>query len=54
MPVGQYKAFGAYRKDRLEGWLPGPVAGGVEHQQEELSKGPSATPRMTAIAVIAR
>ena len=24
-PVGQYKAFGAYRKDRLEGWLPGPV-----------------------------
>jgi len=25
-PVGQYKAFGAYRKDRLEGWLPGPVA----------------------------
>jgi peptide/nickel transport system substrate-binding protein len=26
VPVGQYKAFGAYRKDRLEGWLPGPVA----------------------------
>ena len=25
-PIGQYKAFGAYRKDRLEGWLPGPVA----------------------------
>ena len=25
IPVGQYKAFGAYRKDRLEGWLPGPV-----------------------------
>jgi len=24
-PVGQYKAFGAYRKDRLTGWLPGPV-----------------------------
>ncbi|CAN5379008.1 ABC transporter substrate-binding protein [soil metagenome] len=24
-PVGQYKAFGAYRKDRLSGWLPGPV-----------------------------
>jgi peptide/nickel transport system substrate-binding protein len=24
-PVGQYKAFGAYRKDRLEGWLPSPV-----------------------------
>lgn len=24
-PVGQYKAFGAYRKDRLQGWLPGPV-----------------------------
>jgi peptide/nickel transport system substrate-binding protein len=24
-PVGQYKAFGAYRKDRLEGWLAGPV-----------------------------
>ena len=24
-PVGQYKAFGAYRKDRLDGWLPGPV-----------------------------
>ncbi len=26
LPVGQYKAFGAYRKDRLDGWLPGPVA----------------------------
>jgi len=26
VPVGQYKAFGAYRKDRLSGWLPGPVA----------------------------
>ena len=26
VPLGQYKAFGAYRKDRLEGWLPGPVA----------------------------
>jgi peptide/nickel transport system substrate-binding protein len=25
VPIGQYKAFGAYRKDRLEGWLPGPV-----------------------------
>ena len=24
-PVGQYKAFGAYRKDRLQGWLQGPV-----------------------------
>ena len=24
--IGQYKAFGAYRKDRVEGWLPGPVA----------------------------
>ncbi|MBS0537403.1 MAG: ABC transporter substrate-binding protein [Proteobacteria bacterium] len=24
-PVGQYKAFGAYRKDRLSGWLPGPI-----------------------------
>ncbi len=24
-PVGQYKAFGAYRKDRISGWLPGPV-----------------------------
>jgi peptide/nickel transport system substrate-binding protein len=24
-PVGQYKAFGAYRKDRLSGWLAGPV-----------------------------
>ncbi|OJU40740.1 MAG: ABC transporter substrate-binding protein [Alphaproteobacteria bacterium 65-37] len=24
-PVGQYKAFGAYRKDRLSGWLEGPV-----------------------------
>ena len=23
--LGQYKAFGAYRKDRLSGWLPGPV-----------------------------
>ncbi|SKA39186.1 peptide/nickel transport system substrate-binding protein [Enhydrobacter aerosaccus] len=26
VPIGEYKAFGAYRKDRLEGWLPGPVA----------------------------
>jgi peptide/nickel transport system substrate-binding protein len=26
VPIGQYKAFGAYRSDRLEGWLPGPVA----------------------------
>ena len=26
VPIGQYKAFGAYRKDRIEGWLPGPVA----------------------------
>jgi peptide/nickel transport system substrate-binding protein len=25
VPVGQYKAFGAYRKDRVDGWLPGPV-----------------------------
>ncbi|HEY6981785.1 ABC transporter substrate-binding protein [Reyranella sp.] len=24
-PVGQYKAFGAYRKDRLQGWLSGPA-----------------------------
>jgi len=24
-PVGQFKAFGAYRKDRLSGWLEGPV-----------------------------
>ena len=24
VPIGQYKAFGAYRKDRLEGWLPAP------------------------------
>ena len=24
--LGQYKAFGAYRKDRMEGWLPGPAA----------------------------
>ena len=23
--LGQYKAFGAYRKDRVEGWLPAPV-----------------------------
>ena len=23
--LGQYKAFGAYRKDRLSGWLAGPV-----------------------------
>ena len=23
--LGQYKAFGAYRKDRVSGWLPGPV-----------------------------
>ncbi len=24
--IGQYKAFGAYRKDHVEGWLSGPVA----------------------------
>ena len=24
--VGQYKAFGAYRKDRIDGWLKGPAA----------------------------
>ncbi len=23
--LGQYKAFGAFRKDRISGWLPGPV-----------------------------
>ena len=23
--LGQYKAFGAYRKDRIEGWIPAPV-----------------------------
>ena len=23
--LGQYKSFGAYRKDRLEGWIPAPV-----------------------------
>jgi peptide/nickel transport system substrate-binding protein len=23
--LGQYKAFGAFRKDRIAGWLPGPV-----------------------------
>ena len=23
--LGQYKAFGAYRKDRIEGWLPAPA-----------------------------
>ena len=26
VPIGEYRGFGAYRKDRLEGWLPGPVA----------------------------
>ncbi len=26
VPVGQARGFGAYRKDRLEGWLPAPVA----------------------------
>jgi peptide/nickel transport system substrate-binding protein len=26
LPVGEYKPYGAYRKDRIEGWLPGPVA----------------------------
>ena len=25
MVLGQYKAFGAYRKDRVEGWIPAPV-----------------------------
>jgi peptide/nickel transport system substrate-binding protein len=24
--LGQFKQFGAYRKDRMEGWLPGPAA----------------------------
>jgi peptide/nickel transport system substrate-binding protein len=23
--LGQYKAFGAYRKDRVEGWIPAPA-----------------------------
>jgi peptide/nickel transport system substrate-binding protein len=23
--LGQYKAFGAYRKDRVEGWLEAPA-----------------------------
>jgi peptide/nickel transport system substrate-binding protein len=23
--LGQYKSFGAYRKDRIEGWIPAPV-----------------------------
>ena len=23
--IGQYKAFGAYRKERVSGWLAGPV-----------------------------
>jgi len=26
VPVGQARGFGAYRKDRLDGWLPAPVA----------------------------
>jgi peptide/nickel transport system substrate-binding protein len=26
VPIGEYKPYGAYRKDRIEGWLPGPVA----------------------------
>ncbi|MBN9088047.1 MAG: ABC transporter substrate-binding protein [Reyranella sp.] len=26
VPIGQYRGFGAYRSDRLDGWLPGPVA----------------------------
>jgi peptide/nickel transport system substrate-binding protein len=26
VPVGQARGFGAYRKDRVEGWLPAPVA----------------------------
>jgi peptide/nickel transport system substrate-binding protein len=26
VPLGQYRGFGAYRSDRLDGWLPGPVA----------------------------
>ncbi len=26
VPLGQYKAFGAYRKDRVEGWLQSPAA----------------------------
>ena len=43
VPVGLYKAFGAYRKDRLEGWLPVAGPGGVEHQQEDegLTSAPS-------------
>ena len=24
--LGQYKAFGAYRKDRVDGWLQSPAA----------------------------
>ncbi|CAN5203985.1 hypothetical protein BH10PSE6_BH10PSE6_14330 [soil metagenome] len=26
VPIGQFRGFGAYRSDRLSGWLPGPVA----------------------------
>jgi peptide/nickel transport system substrate-binding protein len=26
VPLGQYKAFGAYRKDRVDGWLQSPAA----------------------------
>ncbi len=26
VPIGQARGFGAYRKDRVEGWLPAPVA----------------------------
>ena len=34
VPLGQYKAFGAYRKDRVEGWLQKSRRSVVEHQQE--------------------
>ena len=26
VPIGQARGFGAYRKDRVQGWLPGAVA----------------------------
>ena len=43
--LGQYKAFGAYRKDRIDGLARRPGAGVVEHHQEELTPPPGGRER---------
>src|SRR5260370_34784519 len=38
--LGQYKAFGAYRKDRISGWLAGPGPGGWKIPKSSLRAHP--------------